>query len=233
MKEICDVLQSMGEESLRQFNARLIPNIPADIILGIRIPALRKMAVELGKGEPETCRAFLSALPHHWLEENLLHALLINQEKGFHKATTLLEQFLPFVDNWAVCDILSPKSWKAAPDEAMLLIRSWLSHTHPYTVRFAMEQLMTLFAKDRFQPDHLHLVKQSITDHYYVGMMAAWYYAEVMSHHPETVYDFLSKEALPAFVWGKSIQKSLESRKVSPEWKASLRSLRTGLQANG
>lgn len=226
MQQIHDHLLSMGEAGMRQFNARLIPTVSPDQILGIRIPHLRTYAVKLGKETPAACDAFLNSLPHRYLEENLLHALLINAIKGFPEATQRLQAFLPHVDNWAVCDILSPRAWKKQPDAALSQIQRWLADAHPYTVRFAMGQLMELFSKERFQPIHLTWIMDAITDHYYVGMMAAWYYAEVMAFHPETVYDFLSIAGLPPFVFRKSIQKALESRKISPEWKDKLRQRR-------
>lgn len=226
MEALRTQLMAMGEAPLRAFNAKLIPTVPAESILGIRIPALRAMAARLLKEEPALRQAFLQSLPHAYLEENLLHALFINQEKAFPDATAWLDAFLPHVDNWAVCDILSPKAWKKSPEEAMPVIEAWLSDPHPYTVRFAMGQLMQLCSKSSFRPAHLSLIQAAITDHYYVMMMASWYYAEVMAHHSETVYAFLQDAALPPFVRRKSIQKALESRKITPSWKESLRSLR-------
>ena len=214
-------LLSFADSDYRAFQMPLIPGIAPDRFLGVRFPVLRKIAARM-KREGEW-QWFLEALPHRFYEEDCLHAMLVSQMKD---PFAELDRFLPYVDNWSVCDTISPKSF-CNPNESLLFkVKSWLQSDHPYTVRFGMGVLMRYFLDDNFDPEHLSLVASAVTDHYYVKMMAAWYYATALAKQYDAARIVLETHRLPAWVHQKTIQKATESFRISPERKAYLRTLR-------
>ena len=210
-----------SESSYRDFQSALIPTVNPDRILGVRFPILRKIAAKIQKeGE---CDAFLSDLPHRYFEEDCIHAVLIC---GMKNPIPELERFLPYVDNWSVCDTLSPKAFQHPDDTLLDQVRIWLKSPHPYTVRFGMGVLMKYFLENRFSKEQLSWVCEAITDDYYVKMMAAWYYATALAKQYDHVRAVLEQKQLSAWVHNKTIQKAIESFRVPASRKEYLRCLR-------
>lgn len=218
------LLRDAQDETYRAFTARLIPNVPPETILGVRVPAIRAISREL-RGS-EAAGAFLRELPHCWHEENLLHAFLIGHERDFDRAMRMTEAFLPYIDNWAVCDSFSPAVFRRYPDVLLEKIRVWLHAEHPYTVRFALGALMRVYLDDNFQPEHLALAASVRREEYYINMMQAWYFATALAKQPAAAEPYLRERRLSPWVHAKTIQKAVESYRVSEELKARLRSYR-------
>lgn len=217
-------LFAMAEKEYGQFQAKLIPTVDPALILGVRMPKLRALAREIsGSAEAE---AFLRALPHTFFEENQLHAALIERIRDYPACLAATERFLPFVDNWATCDCFSPKVF--GKNRAALLdeIRRWITLDKTYTVRFAIKQLMTWYLDDSFFPECLAMVAAVDSADYYVKMMVAWFFATALAKKYEAALPYLEQERLPVWVHNKTIQKAVESYRITPEQKIYLRSLR-------
>lgn len=220
---IREKLLSMAEEDYAQFNRKLIPNIDAAAIIGVRVPKLRALAKSLSDNE---AKAFLSELPHKLHEENMLHALIINNLKSPQAVFSALDAFLPFVDNWAVCDSLRPSALKKYPEELVFQLRRHISSEHAYTVRFAVEMLMVYFLDGYFDPEYPAMVASVKSDDYYVNMMLSWYFATALAKRWDEVICYLQLRRLSPWVHNKTIQKAIESYRISDEQKAYLKTLR-------
>lgn len=220
---IREKLLSMAEEDYAQFNRKLIPNIDAAAIIGVRVPKLRTLAKSLSDNE---AKAFLSELPHKLHEENMLHALIINNMKSPQAVFSALDAFLPFVDNWAVCDSLRPSALKKYPEELVFQLRRHISSEHAYTVRFAVEMLMVYFLDGYFDPEYPAMVATVKSDDYYVNMMLSWYFATALAKRWDEVICYLQLRRLSPWVHNKTIQKAIESYRISDEQKAYLKTLR-------
>ena len=217
-------LRALADPKYADFQSALVPNIPRESVLGIRIPELRRLAREL-RGTPEAAR-FVAVLPHTYYDENCLHGLLINELRGFDETLAALDAFLPYVDNWAVCDIISPRSFRSRPDGLMDKVLAWLKDPHPYTVRFAIGVLMSFYLDEGFEPVQTELVAGRCCGEYYVNMMVAWYFATALAKQPAAALPYIEQRRLSRWVHNKAIQKSVESRRIPEETKAYLRSLR-------
>lgn len=222
--EIREELTALRDEKNAAFAARLIPNIPPETILGARTPALRSLARRL-RGTEEAER-FLSCLPHALHEENLLHALLLNELRDYARCLRETERFLPFVDNWAVCDALRPKCFAKHRRELLEPIRRWLASGETYTVRFGLEMLMTHYLDEDFSPDYLDWAAALRSEEYYVNMMIAWYFATALARQYEAAQPYLSERRLDPWTHNKTIRKAVESYRISDEQKAYLKTLR-------
>ena len=222
--EIRQTLVSMQEESYRAFQAKLIPTLSTDVILGVRLPLLRAMAKEAAK-RPDIGE-FLDALPHTYLEENHLHSFLICRIRSFSEALERTEAFLPYIDNWAVCDSFYPPVFHRHRQELLPHILRWLQSGNTYPARFAMHLLMDDFADDLFSPELPKLVAEQTGEDYYFRMMQAWYFATLLPQQEQALLPYFSPGLLPEWVRKKALQKALESFRVSPELKAYLRPLR-------
>lgn len=223
-EELRSRLESLADPDYRAFQIRLMPTVDPATILGIRVPQLRALAKELaGAGDNE---AFLSALPHDTYDENNLHAFLIERIRDYDACIRALEAFLPYVDNWATCDLCSPKILASQPERLLEAIKGWLASDRPYTVRYGIELLMSHFLTERFDPSHLQLVAGLRWEEYYVNMMIAWYFATALAKQYEAAVVYLEEHRLPKWIHNKTIQKSVESRRITPEQKAYLRTLR-------
>ena len=217
-------LFAMAEKEYGQFQAKLIPTVDPALILGVRMPKLRALAREIsGSAEAE---AFLRALPHTYFEENQLHAALIERLRDYPACLAATERFLPFVDNWATCDCFSPKVF--GKNRAALLdeIRRWITSDKTYTVRFAIKQLITWYLDESFFPECLAMVAAVNSADYYVKMMVAWFFATALAKQYEAALPYLEQERLPVWIHNKTIQKAVESYRITPEQKIYLRSLR-------
>ena len=222
--EIVAELFRMRDPAYARLQAKLLPTVPAERIIGVRTPALRAFARELS-GDRET-GAFLSGLPHPYFDEDQLHAFVISQEKDFDRCAAQVEAFLPFVNNWATCDQLSPKAFRKEPERLLPCIDSWLRSGWTYTVRFAIGMLMQHFLDDRFEVRYADMVAKVRSEEYYVNMMIAWYFATALAKQYERILPYLEEKRLDAWAHNKAIQKSVESYRIPEERKEYLRTLR-------
>lgn len=224
MTKLQSRLFALQDKEYRDFHARLIPTIPRETIIGIRIPVLRKFALQYSK-EPSAIK-FLKQLPHTYYEENALHMMLIRQMKDFPSSIGALEAFLPYVDNWAVCDQPNPKSFAKNRDSLLPYIRRWLNSEQPYTIRYAIGVLMAQFLDESFSSDYLKWVAAVRSEEYYVNMMIAWYFATALAKQWNAALPYLTEQRLSLWCHNKTIQKALESYRISPEQKMLLRTLK-------
>ena len=184
-------LFALQDKGYRDFQAKLIPNLPLERMIGIRTPQLRALAKQL-KGTPEAF-AFLNALPHSYFDEDQLHAFLISEEKEFSECIRLTECFLPFVNNWATCDQLSPKVFRRHTAELLLHIRKWISSDQTYTIRFGIGMLMQHYLDAQFDPSYPQMVADIRSDEYYVNMMIAWYFATALAKQYDAVIPYIEE----------------------------------------
>ena len=225
-------LFELQDTKYRDFQAKLIPNVAADSVIGVRTPALKALAKELHKAaakDPNAARAvsdFLSSLPHKYFDQNQLHAFLINEEKDFEKCIFQMEAFLPYVDNWATCDQASTKAFQKHKNELLPHIARWIKSDHTYTVRFAIGKLMQLFLDEDFKPQYLEMVADVHSEEYYINMMIAWYFATALAKQYEAALPYIEKNRLEKWTHNKAIQKAIESYRITDEQKAYLRTLK-------
>ena len=221
---IREQLLSMQDRQYRDFTSKLVPNVDAAQILGVRFPEIKRIAKTLRReGEAE---AFLAALPHFYLEENHLHAVLLSGMKNPEALFGALEAFLPYVDNWATCDTLRPAAFKKHLAELPGRIRQWLDSPHPYTIRFGVGMLMAYYLDDAFDPAYLEWVAALQSEEYYVNMMIAWYFATALAKQYDAAIPYLADCRLDRWCHNKTIQKAIESFRVTDEHKAFLRTLK-------
>ena len=207
----------------RDFHSRLVPELDKDTLIGVRTPALRSYAKELSKTDMS---GFLADLPHRYYEENCLHAFLIEQIRDFDACMAETERFLPYIDNWATCDMFAPKVFRKHPEEMFAACRRWLMSGHTYTVRYAPDVLMKQFMDEKFTPEVLDLAAGSCCQEYYVNMAVAWLFAEALAKQYDATLPYLAEHRLSPWVHNKAIQKAVESRKIPPETKAYLKTLK-------
>ena len=223
-EEIRRILLAMGEEKNGDFLSGLLPGVPRERILGARMPALRKLARSMVReGEAEL---FLAAAPHRFLEEDLLHALLISLFRDYDRCLAALEDFLPRVDNWAVCDALRPAAFRSRPERLPGDIRRWLCSDHPFAIRFGVAMLMCHYLGEGFSPEQMEWVGEIDNNNYYVNMMIAWYFATALAGPYEAAVVWLEEDRLPRWTHNKTIQKAVESDRIPEERKTYLRTLR-------
>ncbi len=223
MSSILEQLVSMQDTAYRDFQASLLPTVPPRRMIGVRVPRLRKLARKLAGSA--AAEHFLEALPHTYYEEDLLHAFLVEKERNFDTCIAKTERFLPYVDNWGVCDSFAPKVFSKHKQALLPLIDRWLSSSHPYTVRFGIKQLMTHFLDADFDESSLEKVAAVRSEEYYVNMMAAWYLATALAKQPAATLPYLEEHRLSPWVHAKTVRKAIESYRISPEMKAYLRTL--------
>ena len=211
-------LFALRDEKYRAFQCSLMPTVPKERVIGVRMPRLRALAKELN--------AFPGELPHRYYEEDNLHALHINAMEDYAEAVDALDAFLPWVDNWATCDLLRPRAFRDHPPELEGKIAQWLASDHPYTQRFAAEMLMVYYLEEGFSPEHPARVAALPCGEYYVDMMVAWYFATALAKQYDAVLPWLQEKRLTAWRHNKTIQKAVESCRITPEQKDCLRTLR-------
>jgi len=224
ISEIREELFRLQDLKYREMQIRIIPTVKAEAIIGVRTPELRAMAKELSR-EEET-RVFLNDLPHPYFEENQLHAFIISGMKDYAECLDRLGRFLPYVDNWATCDQMSPKVFRKHRPELLNPIRDWIVSAETYTVRFGIGMLMEHYLDADFDPAYPEMVAGIRSDEYYVNMMIAWYFATALAKQYETVLPFIENHRLDPQTHNKAIQKSIESYRITPEQKEYLRSLK-------
>ena len=224
IKDIQAELFSKQDLSYREMQIKIIPNIEADSIIGVRTPELKKLAKELSKRED--IQNFLKVLPHKYFDENQLHAFIISEIKDYEQCISEVERFLPFVNNWATCDQLSPKVFKKHRPELLKKIKQWIGAETTYTIRFGTGMLMQHFLDEDFDPSYPELVAIIRSKEYYVNMMIAWYFATALAKQYETVLPFIENYRLDTWTHNKAIQKSVESYRITPDQKEYLKSLK-------
>lgn len=224
MDKVTKELFLMQDAEYKKFQAKLIPTVNPDVIIGVRTPNLRKYAKELFK-TPDAA-AFLKELPHKYYEENCLHAFITECIKDYETALFETERFLPYIDNWATCDTFVPKVFKKNTDALLKPIKKWLKSKEIYTVRYAIGLLMGLYLDEKFEPEQLRLVAGVKSEEYYVNMMIAWYFATALAKQYDSAISYIPDKKLDKWVHNKTIQKAIESRRISAETKDYLRTLK-------
>lgn len=219
-----DKLYELQDIEYAKFQAKLTPTIDADTIIGVRIPILRKFAKQYIKTKES--EAFLDNPSHIFYDERMLHGILISEIKDYKTCIKRLDDFLPFVDNWGVCDIMSPKSFKKNKSEALNKIIEWSKSEHTYTCRFGLEMLMSLFLDEDFKSEYLEIPASVKSEEYYVNMMIAWFFATALAKQWDATIPYISEHRLPQWVHNKTIQKSRESFRITKEQKELLKSLK-------
>ena len=223
-KEVVEQLFSMQDLDYKAFHAKLIPNVEEELIIGVRTPELRKYAKEFSK--TEEAKEFTKILPHKYYEENNLHGFIIEQIKDFNVCIEEVERFLPYIDNWATCDMMAPKVFQKNLPRLLDKIKVWIKAEDTYTVRFAIEMLMKYFLDDEFDIAYPEMVAGVQSDEYYINMMIAWYFATALAKQYDSILPFIENKELETWTHNKAIQKAIESRRVSQEQKDYLRTLK-------
>lgn len=224
IERIREDLFAMQDLSYRDFHSRLMPDVDKAAVIGVRVPELRKYVKELAK-DPEI-QEFLDDLPHQYYEENNVHGFLIQQMKEYEKCMEELEKFLPYINNWATCDMTSPKVFKKHKEELLEAVRRWIASDHVYTVRYGIGMLMQHYLDEDFREEYPQMVSEIQSEEYYVNMMIAWYFATALAKQYETILPYIEKQKLDAWTHNKTIQKACESYRITPEQKAYLRTLK-------
>ena len=217
-------LFAMQDLKYRDFHAKLMPTVEKESVIGVRVPVLRTYAKKFGK--TEEAKQFLKILPHQYYEENNLHMMLVAQIKDYESCLAEVERFLPYVDNWATCDLPAPKCFEKHKKELIAVIRKWISSEKTYVVRYGIGLLLRLYLDADFDPAYLELVTAVQSEEYYVNMMIAWYLATALAKQWEETIPYLEERRLSEWVHRKTIQKAVESYRITKEKKEYLRSLR-------
>ena len=224
MKQIIDLLFARQDIKYRDFQAPLFPNIAKEKMIGVRTPNLKKLAKELNGSE--LANKFIETLPHDYFDENQLHAFLISLIKDYETCLKEVDRFLPYIDNWGTCDQLSPKVFAKHKDELIISIKKWLKNKHTYTVRFAIGLLLALYLDDSFKKEYMELVSTVQSEEYYINMMVAWYFATALAKQYDTAIKYIEDKKLSPWVHNKTIQKAVESYRISDEQKVYLKGLK-------
>ncbi len=217
-------LFALCDEWYKGFQCKLMPTVDADKVIGIRTPALRNFARQI-KDTPEA-KAFLAELPHEYYEENNLHGFLIEFIREYDECIDALDRFLPFVDNWATCDSINPKVFIKHPERLIKDVKRWLSSRDVYTVRFGLKTLMNHFLDRNFKEEYLALAAKTPTDEYYLSMMTAWYFATALAKQYDAALPFLTERRLDRITHNRTIQKAIESYRITDGQKNFLKTLK-------
>jgi len=226
MDIIREKLFELRDEKYADFQSKLTPGIDKELFIGVRVPNVRKLAKEL-KNAPEA-EVFLTELPHKYYDENMLHGLLVSDIKDYEKCIEEVDKFLPYVDNWAVCDIMSPKVFKKHKTELIGKIREWSASDLTYTSRFGIEMLMSFYLDEDFKEEYLEIPLAQKSEEYYVKMMLAWFYATSLAKQWDATVKVIEEKKLSDWVHNKTIQKAKESYRITDEQKEYLNSLKIG-----
>ncbi len=225
MNDIQERLFILQDVQYKAFMEKLVPNIPENTVIGVRLPDLRKFAGELVKeGKAE---GFLKEVPHKYFEENHLHSFIVDKiSKNFEEAILRTEKFLPYIDNWAICDSFRPKALKENMPKLYQNVKKWMQSGEPYTIRFALVLQLNWFLEEYFKPEMLKSILQIQSEDYYVNMAISWYYSIALVKQYQEVIPLFTSKVLPVWIHNKALQKAIESRQISVEMKKYLRSLK-------
>ena len=224
MTQIQKILFEMKDEGYANFQSKLVPTVNRQKIIGVRVPDCRKLAKEMKNSEE--VGEFLSSLPHEYYDEDILHALLLSEINDIDECIKAVDDFLPFIDNWAVCDIMSPKVFKKRPEKLMTKIEKWTKSSHTYTCRFGLKMLMTHFLDENFKAKYLEIPARIKSEEYYVNMMIAWFFATVLAKQWNDTVKYFQSPVLDKWTHNKAIQKARESYRITPEQKEYLKTLK-------
>ena len=217
-------LFTLKDTDFKKFNQKLIPTVDPKNVIGIRTPALRSLAKEIYK--EGSYDSFINKLPHIYFEENQLHAFIISQEKDYDKCIELIEIFLPYVDNWATCDQMTPKIFKKHHEMLHVKCMEWIESDKTYTIRFGIKMIMDHYLDDDFDIRFMEEISKIRSEEYYINMMIAWYFATALAKQYNAAIDFIKEEKLDPWTHNKTIQKAIESYRITDEQKEYLRSLK-------
>lgn len=217
-------LLELSDEKNADFSAKLTPGIAREKFLGVRIPASRKLAKEIIKENKH--KDFLNSLPHKYYDENILHSILISEIKDYAECVKYIDEFLPYVDNWAVCDTMSPKIFKSEHERLMSDILRWVNSDQTYTIRFGLEILMSHFLDNDFKKEYLEIPAKIKSNEYYINMMIAWFFATALAKQWDSTIVYIENGVLDKWVHNKTIQKARESYRITAEQKEYLKSLK-------
>lgn len=223
-EEILQRLFALQDREYQVFQSKLIPTIAPESMIGVRTPTLRQLAKEYAKRDD--VGDFLASLPHRYFDENQLHAFIISLGKDYGGTVAAIDAFLPYVDNWATCDQLSPKVFRAHRAELLREIRRWMASEHVYTCRFGVGMLMQHFLDEDFEPAYLERVAEIRSSEYYVNMMIAWYFATALAKQYDAALPYLEGRRLDTWTHNKTIQKAVESFRITAEQKDYLKTLK-------
>jgi len=221
---IREELFNLQDLKYKEFQSRLMPTVEADAIIGVRTPALRALAGKISK--TEEAGEFLKILPHQYYEENNLHAFLIEKIKDYDICIQELDRFLPYVNNWATCDCMAPKVLKKHLPELLDKIREWMASDETYTVRYGIGLLMRFYLDEAFDETYLQMVAAVRSEEYYINMMIAWYFATALAKQYEVTLPYVEEQKLDVWVHNKTIQKAVESYRITSEQKIYLKTLK-------
>ena len=224
MTDLQSRLFELQDIEYRDFQCKLIPTVDRATVIGVRTPELRRLAKTLA-GTPEA-DGFLQIFPHEYYDENNFHGFLIEHIRDYGKAISAIEAFLPYVDNWATCDLMSPKALKKNLPELLVKIKEWLASDRTYTVRFGIGMLMSFYLDENFLPEYLGLVAGVESQEYYVNMMRAWYFATALAKQYVSTLPYIENRTLDVWTHNKSIRKAIESYRITDRQNAYLRSLK-------
>lgn len=217
-------LKELSDKKYAEFSSKLTPSADPKTFIGVRVPDARKLAKELYKNDEY--EDFLKELPHKYFDEYMLHGLIISEFKDYDECIKQMNRFLPYVDNWAVCDITSPKIFKKNKDKLIKEIKRWSKSKNTYTCRFGLEMLMSHYLDDDFKEEYLKIPSSIKSDEYYVNMMIAWFFATALAKKWNDTIPYIENNILPIWVHNKTIQKAKESLRISDEQKAYLNTLK-------
>lgn len=224
MEEIQKHLFELQDMAYRDFHSRLMPDIDKETVIGIRVPVLRKYAKSIAG--TELSEKFIKELPHRYYEENNLHMMLITGIKDYEKCLSEIERFLPYIDNWATCDFPAPKCFEDHKEELLPVIKRWIASSETYTIRYGIGMLMRLYLDEDFDPEYVRLVVGVKSDEYYVNMMIAWYMATALAKQWDAVIPYIEEHRMSDWVHRKTIQKAVESYRITDEQKKYLKGYR-------
>ena len=214
-------LYELKDEKYRDFHSALMPTVDKEKIIGVRVPDLRKLSKELMKDGSGT--EFIKILPHKYYEEDNIHAFIVEQIKNFEICLNETERFLPFIDNWATCDMFSPKIFAKHTDIIFNKSLDWIKSEKTYTIRYGIGMLMRYFLDEGFNDDILRIVSEIKSDEYYVNMMIAWFFATALAKQYDSAVVYIEKQRLSPWIHNKTIQKAIESNRISKEVKLYLK----------
>lgn len=224
MEEIQKHLFELQDMAYRDFHSRLMPGIDKETVIGIRVPVLRKYAKSIAG--TELSEKFIKELPHRYYEENNLHMMLITRIKDYDRCLLEIERFLPYIDNWATCDFPAPKCFENHKEDLLPVIKRWITSSETYTIRYGIGMLMRLYLDADFDPEYVRIVAEVKSDEYYVNMMIAWYMATALAKQWDVVIPYIEEHRMPDWVHRKTIQKAVESYRITDEQKRYLKGYR-------
>lgn len=230
MTDIQKTLFSLQDSDYQKFQTKIVPGVDSKKIIGVRVPAIRSYAKNLWKSKIDSDNSeiddFLAVLPHEYYEENLLHGFLLEQIKDFEEAVKAEDRFLPYIDNWAVCDTTHPKVFKKHTDELLPWIEKWIGSGRLYSIRYGVDMLMSFYLDEFFDEKYLDIVAGLRSEEYYVNMMRAWFFATALAKQWNSTIKYLETVHMDVWTHNKSIQKAVESYRITSEQKVYLKTLK-------